>query len=595
MSTGRHSIKKLAHFMRPYRVSLIIGIFLALLSTALNALFPLAFAMVMDYIKDNISEGVLGDIQSTIDYSFLWQWLVQIGVVMLLAQIALYFANRLVTYVIQQTMRNLRSRVTEKLNHLPVGFFDRHKQGDILSRITNDIDNIGNALQQAFITLITGIFTLVLVFIILLLLSWQMTLITFIIVPASALITKFITNRSQSSFDKLQESLGELNGFIQEDYSGFEVIKLYGQEAQSVKEFEKVINKVTKNGFWGGFLSSLINPLSGLVTYGAYIIVVLYGSYLIIDGNIHGQAIMTIGTLQACTQYVWQVSNPVSQIIELIPNMQIISAAIVRVFEVLDEPNEPEERRKLHFPKKIQGAVRFDAVSFQYTPDKPLIDDLSFTVKPGQMVAIVGPTGAGKTTIVNLLMRFYDINAGTITVDDVSTLDVSRHEVRHQFGMVLQDAWLYQASIRENIRFGRLDASDEDVVNAAKIANVHEFILSLPDGYDTILNEETSNISQGQKQLLTLARVVISNPKILILDEATSSIDTRIEVLIQNAMQKVMEGRTSFVIAHRLSTIKSADLILVIKDGSIIEQGTHKTLLRKKGFYEELYNSQFAE
>jgi len=595
MIKGRHSVRKLLYFMRPYRVSLVISIFLVAISAILNAVFPLLFSAVVDYIKDHVNFDGANGITDTIDYGALWLWVLEIGGVILVAQGALYFGSRLSTRLIQQTMRTLRSKVTEKLNYLPVAFFDRHKQGTILSRITNDIDNIGNALQQSFITILNAIFMLIFVAIALFTLSWQIALLTLFIVPASVFITKFITKRSQSSFDELQKALGDLNGFIQEDYSGFEVIKVYGQESASVKEFEKVAGTVTKHGFAGGFLSSLISPLSGFVTYAVYITISVYGAYLIIDGNVNGYTVMTIGGLQACIQCVWNISNSVSQIIELVPNMQIVSAATVRVFEILDEPNEPDEKGKIHFPAQIQGGVSFKDVSFRYVPDKPLIDDLSFDVKPGQTVAIVGPTGAGKTTIVNLLMRFYDIDQGIISIDNISTLAVSRHEVRKQFGMVLQDAWLYQASIRENIRFGRLDASNEEVVQAAKIANVHEFILSLPDGYDTILNEETSNISQGQKQLLTLARVVIANPKILILDEATSSVDTRIELLIQDAMQNVMQGRTSFVIAHRLSTIKSADLILVIKDGSIIEKGTHKTLLKQKGFYEELYNSQFAE
>jgi len=596
MIKGRHSIRQLLTFMRPYRVLLVSGIILTIISSALNALFPLLLARLIDYMKAHLLPIVKdGPIVSTIDYNVFWQYMLWLSVIMLGAQLALYLANRFMTKLIQQTMRSLRNRVTEKLNYLPVSFFDRHKQGNILSRITNDIDSISNALQQGVVTLIGAVSTIIFVSIALFIMSWQIALLTLIIVPASALITRIITNRSQSSFDNLQKALGELNGFIQEDYSGFEVIKLYGQEARSIKEFEKVAGNVTKHGFKGGFLSSLITPLSGFVTYAVYIVVVVYGAYLIIDGNLNGYEVMTIGTLQACTQLVWGISNGVSQIIELIPNTQIVSAATVRVFEILDEPNEEDNHNNVHFPSDLAGAVAFEHVSFRYTPDKPLIDDLSFNVAPGQTVAIVGPTGAGKTTIVNLLMRFYDITGGKILLDDISTLDVPRHEVRKQFGMVLQDAWLYQASIRENIRFGKLSATNEEIVQAAKIANVHDFILSLPDGYNTILNEETSNISQGQKQLLTLARVVISNPKILILDEATSSVDTRIELLIQDAMQKVMQGRTSFVIAHRLSTIRSADLILVIKDGAIIEQGTHKALLTKKGFYEELYNSQFAE
>ena len=594
MKELKTNIVRLFAFMRPFRVKLVLAIVLAIVGAGLNALLPLFISDVIDYVTVHVTY-VQEAIHSTIDIHVIISHIFRIVALVLVGQGATYFANRFIATVIQNTMKNIRTTVTDKLNRLPIAYFDKHQQGNILSRVTNDIDNIGNALQQGLLTLITSMLTLVLVMIILTTISWQVMLLTFTIVPGSIFFSQIIVKRSQSSFDNLQKALGELNGFIQEDYSGFEVIKLYGQEETSEQAFDTIVNKITKHGFRGNFLSSLINPLSGIVTYGVYLIIAVYGGYLIINGNTQGQTVMTIGLLQACTQYVWQTSTPISQIIEIVPGVQIIMAAAHRVFEVLDEPEEHDVENALHLPAQIEGNVVFDHVAFSYTKNKPLIADLSFEVHKGQTVAIVGPTGAGKTTLVNLLMRFYDINAGNIFIDGVPSSQVPRHEVRKQFGMVLQDAWLYQTSIRENIRFGRLDATDEEVVAAAKVANVHEFILSLSDGYDTILNEETSNISQGQKQLLTIARAVLADPKILILDEATSSVDTRIELLIQNAMQKVMQNRTSFVIAHRLSTVKNADLILVIRDGAIIEQGTHKSLLQQKGFYEELYNSQFVE
>ena len=582
------SINRLLEFMKPFRKQIITAVLFAITGSAMGALFPLLISVVVDYIGANV-EYVGERIVSTIDYDVIWQHSFRLIALLLTAQVLSYFANRMIATAIQRTMQSMRTILTDKLNRLPIAYFDKNQQGNILSRVTNDIDNIGGALQQGFLTLFTAVLTIILVFGILLTISWQVTLLISVLVPGTIIISRIIVKRSQSSFNNLQKALGELNGFIQEDYSGFEIIKLYGQETETEARFEELVQNVSRNGFRGNFLSSLINPLSGVIAYSVYLIIAVYGGYLTIQGA------MTVGLLQACTQYVWQMSNPVSQIIELVPGIQGIMAASRRIFEVLDEPEESYDNETATLPAVVRGDVAFEHVAFSYSPTKPLITDLSFDVKAGQMVAIVGPTGAGKTTLVNLLMRFYDVNEGQILLDGIPTKSLSRADVRSQFGMVLQDSWLYQTTIRENIRFGKLDASDEAVEAAAKVANVHEFIMSLAHGYDTILNEETSNISGGQKQLLTIARAVLADPKILILDEATSSVDTRIELLIQSAMQRVMLNRTSFIIAHRLSTVRNADLILVMQNGAIVEQGTHEELLAQKGMYEELYNSQFVE
>jgi ATP-binding cassette subfamily B multidrug efflux pump len=416
-----------------------------------------------------------------------------------------------------------------------------------------------------------------------------MALLAMIMIPASLFISRYIVSKSQNYFNNMQNALGNMNGYVQENMTGFSVLKVYGREEETLEGFKKVNHELKKYGFKASFISGLMMPLVQLTAYLTYIVIAVLGSFYVMGG------VIVVGQLQAFIQYIWQISQPMGNITQLSALLQSASAASTRVFEILDESEEPINATDIPLPEKIEGNVTFEHVSFAYTPKKPLIEDLNFSVKAGQTVAVVGPTGAGKTTLINLLMRFYDVNAGAIKIDGIDTKKMSRSDVRSLFGMVLQDAWLYEGTISDNIRFGKLDATDYEVVDAAKTANVDHFIRTMPEGYDMIINAEGDNISLGQKQLMTIARAVISDPKILILDEATSSVDTRLEALIQKAMDKVMEGRTSFVIAHRLSTIRDADLILVMDQGSIIEQGNHETLLAQGGFYANLYNSQFSE
>ncbi|MGL5042135.1 MAG: ABC transporter ATP-binding protein [Culicoidibacterales bacterium] len=589
MSQQLQVIKRLFTFIEKYRFRFILAILFVLAGTILNAVMPLMLGRAITEIQQNIKIAADGSISSTINFEYIFQLCLLVLSIVLIGQFAIYTSSMLMTAVIQNTMRDIRSTVVQKLNRLPVVYFDYHQQGDILARITNDIDAIGNALQQSFLTIITAVTGIIAAIVLLAIISVPIMLVAALIIPGSLLISKILMGKSQVYFDGLQDSLGKLNGFIQEDYSGFNIIKLYGREDISQQEFEAINHKLTDVAFKGSVLSAFIMPLSGFITNFVYLSIAVIGGYLTIIGS------MTVGNLIAACQYVWQINNPVSQITQLAAVGQSSFAAMKRVIEILDEPEQVKEVEKVELSAITKGHVVFDNVSFSYAEDRELINNLSFEAKSGQTVAIVGPTGAGKTTIINLLLRFYEINGGAIKIDGVSIADMTREQLRSLFGMVLQDAWLYQTTISDNIRLGKLGAEEYEVVDSAKAANVHHFIKTLSSGYDTYLNEETSNVSEGQKQLLTIARAIISNPKILILDEATSSVDTRLEVLIQKAMKKLMAGRTSFVIAHRLSTIKEADLILVLKEGSIIEKGTHQELLTQKGFYEQLYNSQFTE
>ena len=469
---------------------------------------------------------------------------------------------------------------------IPVSYYDRNQFGNILGRITSDVESVSNALQQSLLQIVNAILSIVFVSAMMLWLNWKLAIIILISMPVSYLVARYVVKLSQPHFKAQADALGRLNGFVQESFTGFNVIKLYSREQQSSKDFQKITEDLQTVGFKASFLSGMMMPLVSVVSHITYLLVVLVGGALTIAGR------LTLGNLQAFTQYVNQVSQPIQLISQLSGPLQSASAAINRIYEVLDQEEEPNQV-SASFDKEVAGHVTFENVSFQYVENKPLIRDFNVEVKPGEMVAIVGPTGAGKTTMINLLMRFYDVTKGAIKVDGIDIRDLSRKELRSQFGMVLQDAWLFEGSIKENLRFGKLDATDDEIVEAAKAANVDHFIRTLPGGYDMKMNQESSNISLGQKQLLTIARALLSDPKILILDEATSSVDTRLEQLIQKAMSRLMEGRTSFVIAHRLSTIQEADKILVMDNGQIIEQGNHETLLEQKGFYYDLYQSQF--
>ena len=583
MKKSLKTMTRLYAYISPYKGTFFFAILMAITAIALNAVLPFVTGLPTTRIAQNIKNG------ESVDFNYIFKILVILFIIGALWSAANFLSQLFMTNVVQHSMRDLRHDLDQKINRLPVSYFDKNKFGDTLSRVTNDVDAVSNAMQQGFIAIINAVLGIVMAITAMLLIDTKLALIVMLIIPLSIIISKVVVNISQKYFKQQQDSLGNLNGFVQENLTGFSVLKLYGREEETLTDFKEVNQKLAHNGFRAAAISGLMMPLVNLTAYSAYIGVAVAGSYYIIQGT------LLLGNLQAFIQYVWQVSQPMGQITQLSSVIQSAPAATKRVFEILDEPEEIINEVDIPLPEVIEGNVTFENVSFSYDPNKPLIQNFNVEVKAGQTVAVVGPTGAGKTTLINLLMRFYDVTEGAIKIDGIDTKEMNRSDVRSLFGMVLQDAWLYNDTIGENIRFGKLDATDYEVVDAAKTANVDHFIRTMPDGYNMMINEEGDNVSLGQKQLLTIARAVISDPKILILDEATSSVDTRLEGLIQKAMDRVIEGRTSFVIAHRLSTIRDADLILVMDQGQIIEQGTHESLLEKKGFYEKLYNSQFQE
>ena len=503
-------------------------------------------------------------------------------------EIGAYYSNYFMTNAVQNTVRDIRNELSSKINQIPVSYFDKHQFGDLLGRFTSDVETVSNALQQSFLQVVNAVLTITLVIGMVLYLNFQLALIVIASIPLTYFGANFILKKSQPYFKKQANTLGVMNGFVQENLTGFNVLKLYGREETSSEDFREITQNLQEVGFKASFISGLMMPILNAVSDLTYLIVAVVGGLQVISGQ------LTIGNMQAFVQYVWQVNQPIQNLTQLAGQLQSAKSSLDRVFQVLDEPDEVIDAKEW-LEHDLTGQVSFKHVDFQYVENKPLIRDFNLEVKPGEMVAIVGPTGAGKTTLINLLMRFYDVTAGSISVDGHDIRNLSRQEYRKQFGMVLQDAWLYEGTVKENLRFGNLNATDEEIVEAAKAANVDHFIRTLPGGYNMEMNQESSNISLGQKQLLTIARALLADPKILILDEATSSVDTRLELLIQKAMKNLMQGRTSFVIAHRLSTIQEADKILVLKDGQIIEQGTHESLLADKGFYYDLYTSQFAK
>ena len=493
----------------------------------------------------------------------------------------------IISGVAQKVSYNFRKEIDEKINRMPLKYFDKTTHGEVLSRITNDVDTVSQTLNQSMSQIITSVITIIGVLIMMLSISWQMTLVALLILPVSMILIMAVVKRSQKYFKSQQEYLGHVNGQVEEIYSGHNIVKAFNKEEEEVKKFEKVNDTLYHSAWKSQFLSGMMMPIMTFIGNIGYVAVSILGGWLAVKRTI------AVGDILAFVQYVRSFTQPIAQVAQIANVLQSTAAAAERVFEFLEEEEEVPEAENPVKLQKVQGEVTFQDVQFGYNPDKIIINDFSSNIKPGQKVAIVGPTGAGKTTIVKLLMRFYDINSGAICIDGHDIKDFTREDLRNMFGMVLQDTWLFNGSIMENIRYGRLDATDEEVIEAAKAAHVHSFVKTLPNEYQMELNEEASNVSQGQKQLLTIARALLADPKILILDEATSSIDTRTEVLIQKAMENLMEGRTSFIIAHRLSTIRDADLILVMKDGDIVEQGNHEELLKADGFYASLYNSQF--
>jgi len=587
MKKIKNTVSKISPFVKPYKWPFIGAIIFVIIAAIFTALAPMTEGLIITQLTKDAFDMAKGVVGASVNFDYIIKILIVLAVIYIGGTASTYTASFLLTNAIQNTMRDLRNTVQDKIRRLPVSYFDKNSYGDILSRITNDIDTISNALQQSFVQVVNAVLSLTLALIMMFTINVKMTLVAILIIPISYIISRFIVVRSQKLFYSQQKSLGNLNGKVQEMYTGFNEIKLYGKQDDAIREFGDINQELCSTGFKAQFISSIMSPLVSLVSYLGIAAIGVLGAINAIAG------VITVGNLQAFIRYIWQINQPLSQVTQLSSAIQSAFAAVDRVFEILNEEEEipdKEDSIKLENPR---GNVTFEHVKFGYSDDKPLIKDLSAEVKSGQMVAIVGPTGAGKTTLINLLMRFYDVKGGAIKIDGVDIRDMKREDLRSIFGMVLQDTWLYNGTIYDNIKYGRFDATKEEVIEAAKVANVHHFIKTLPDGYNMFLNEEASNISQGEKQLLTIARAIISDPAILILDEATSSVDTRLELLLQKAMQNIMNGRTSFVIAHRLSTIRNADLILVIDEGNIIEQGNHEELMAKGGFYEKLYNSQF--
>lgn len=581
-------VKKISPFVSKYKWSFFGAILFIISAAVFTALAPRTEGLIITQLIEDCEKLIRGVAGASVNFNYIIKVLILLFIVYAGSAGSTLIAGFLLTNAIQNTMKDIRNAVENKINRLPIRYFDSNSYGDVLSRITNDVDTIANALQQSFVQVINAFLSISLALIMMYSINLKLALISTIIIPASIIITKIIVGKSQKLFNKQQKALGNLNGRVQELYTGFNELKLYGKEDDALENFMEANEELCQTGFKAQFISSIMSPLISLVTYLGIAVVAILGSMTAIAGGI------TVGNLQAFIRYIWQINQPLSQVTQLSSAIQSAVAAANRVFEFLDEKEEIKDSEtavKLENPK---GNVTFEHVKFGYNKDKELIKDLNIDVKSGQMVAIVGKTGAGKTTLINLLMRFYDIQGGSIKIDGVDIKDMKRNDLRSMFGMVLQDTWLFKGTIYENIKYGRFSATKEEVIEAAKIANVHHFIKTLPGGYEMVLNEEASNISQGEKQLLTIARAILKDPEILILDEATSSVDTRLELLLQKAMKNVMKNRTSFVIAHRLSTIKSADLILVMNDGNIIEQGTHEELMKQGGYYESLYNSQFA-
>jgi len=604
------TIKSLIEYLRPERYRFLVVFFLAIAGT----LFAILGPKIMGKATTKLGEGVLAKYAyytqlnmaiekkmpleiinklknqpiPDFDFEYIAKILLILAALYLVSAIFNYIMGFVMASVSQNVVYRMRNDVKDKLDRLPLKYFDQRTHGETLSRVTNDMDTIATTLQQSLTQLITSFVTVFGILVMMLTISPVMTLIALVTLPVSLVITALIAKSSQKHFIAQQKFLGELNGHVEEMYSGHKIVKVFGREEDSIARFKEINNRLYTVGWKAQFISGIIFPALNLINNLGYVMICVAGGLMVAKRKIE------IGDIQAFIQYIRQFTQPISQVANIANILQSTVASAERVFEILDEVEQlpdKENTKVIQFPK---GNIKFEHVKFGYKEDAPLMEDLSFNVNEGQTIAIVGPTGAGKTTLVNLIMRFYEVQSGNITVDGVDIREIKREDLRAMFGMVLQDTWLFKGTIRENIAYGREGASDQEIIKAAKAAHAHHFIRTLPDGYDTILNEEASNISQGQKQLITIARAFLANPAFLILDEATSNIDTRTEVLIQQAMANLMKGRTSFVIAHRLSTIRDADLILVMNEGKIVEQGKHNELLKKHGFYADLYNSQFT-
>ena len=585
----KKTMKTLAKYLKPYSLSIIIVVIFAIGSAAFSIVGPKILGEATTEIFNGLVKKVTTTNAEGINFTRIGEILLFLVGLYLISVIFSLVQGWVMSGVAQKVSYNMRKEISEKINRMPLKYFDTKTHGEVLSRVTNDVDTVSQTLNQSLSQMLTAATTLIGVLIMMFSINWIMTLASLIVIPVSAGLIAFVVKKSQKYFKTQQEYLGYVNGQVEEVYSGHNVMKAFNAEEREINKFNELNDTLYSSAWKSQFLSGMMMPIMTFVGNLGYVIVSILGGWLTI------KKVIEVGDILSFVQYIRSFMQPISQTAQIANVLQSTAAAAERVFEFLDEEEESLDFENPVSTEEIEGKVEFENVHFGYNPERTIINDFTAHVKPGQRVAIVGPTGAGKTTMVKLLMRFYDVNDGAILIDGHNIKDFRRNDLRKMFGMVLQDTWLFNGTIEDNIKYGRFEATKDDVILAAKIANVHHFIKTLPDGYNMFLNEEASNISQGEKQLLTIARAIISDPKILILDEATSSVDTRVELMLQQAMQNVMKGRTSFVIAHRLSTIRSADLILVIKDGNIIEQGNHEELMAKGGFYEELYNSQFAE
>ena len=581
------TLKKLLHYMSVFKVQMAFIVIFAICGTVFDIVGPKILGKATTEIYNGLVSKVSGG--SGMDFGRIGQILLMTLGLYLISALCSFIQGYLMTGVSQKTTYRLRKEISEKINRMPMNYFDTKPVGEVLSRVTNDIDTLGQSLNQSATQMITSVTTLIGVLAMMLSISPLMTLATLVILPVSMILISFVMKHSQKYFRGQQEYLGNVNGQVEEIYSGHNIIKAFNKEKDVIREFDTTNDRLYDSAWRSQFFSGMMMPIMQFIGNLGYVVVAILGGFLAIRKTIE------VGDIQSFIQYVKRFTQPIQQIAQVANMLQMTAAASERVFEFLEEEEEDQTVEHPVSVENLEGNVSFDHVHFGYNADRIIVNDFSAEVKEGQKIAIVGPTGAGKTTMIKLLMRFYDVNSGAIKIDGHDVRDFNRSELREMFGMVLQDTWLFNGSIWDNIKYGKLDATDEEVIQAAKAAHVHQFVKTLPGGYDMELNEEANNVSQGQKQLLTIARAILADPKILILDEATSSVDTRTEVLIQKAMDNLMKGRTSFVIAHRLSTIRDADMILVMKDGDIVEQGNHEELLAKGGFYADLYNSQFEK
>ncbi len=583
------TIGRLLRYFGPYKISVAAMLLCALLGVFFQILGPRILGSATNTIVDGIEYAPGGGIVgNNIDFNHLHITLGALVLIYGLSAIFTYLQQKITARVAQRTLFDLREDVDQKIHLLPLNYYDTHTHGDILSRTTTDIETINTTIQQILSQFITAALTVVGILLMMLTISWQMTVIAVLVLPVALGLCGIVVKKSQRFYANQQNQLGAVNSFVEEHCSGHMIVKLYGGEDDSEQEFGAMNESLRKDAHMAQFASSTMMPIVNLVGNVGYVCICVLGGIMTSNGN------LTVGAIQSFIQYMQSFTQPITQTANIVNLLQSTLAAAGRVFELLDEPEQSPEKDDLQTPGAVHGGVTFEDVRFGYSPDRLLITGMNVDIKPAQKVGICGPTGAGKTTLVNLLMRFYDLNGGVIKIDGTDTTNMSRQDVRRLFGMVLQDTWLYSASIRDNIRYGWPDATDEDVENACRMANAHDFITALPAGYDTLVDESASNLSAGQKQLLTIARAFCANPYILILDEATSSVDTRTEKMISEAMARLTAGKTNFQIAHRLSTIRDADIILVLKDGDLVEQGSHDELMQTAGVYADLYNSQFA-